>query len=175
MFPPSGGGPPLSPSDVLRNPANWSEISRAEAVAAAGSGRVVVVGAAGRPEWFDANHPLFRGAGSYSMRAVRYYRYQERTRTQVAPLGVGQASPKSEDTPLPQKTTPVRPKTWVEIELVTEEGVPVPNERYTVKVPDGTTQSGTTDRRGQARIDGIDPGACEISFPGIDGRAWREG
>ena len=178
MFRPSDGSPPLSPSDVLRNPSNWIEISRGDAVAAAGSRRVVVVsdsGSAGRAEWFDLSHPLFRAMGPQSLRGVRYYRYRDRAQPHGV-LAHGVQTGAAESPPPPaEKKTPVREKTWIELELLTEEGVPVPHERYLVKVPDGTTQSGSTDKKGRARIDGIDPGGCEISFPEIDARAWREG
>jgi hypothetical protein len=175
MFRPSDGRPPLSPSDVLRNPTNWQEISRNEAVAAAGTGQVVVVnGSAGRSDWFDSNHPLYR-ASPQALRGVRYYRFQDRSPVAHGRLGHGSTTATPEPPPPVAPPPPVKPKTWIEIELLTEAGVPVPNERYAIKIPDGTTQSGRTDRRGQARVDGIDPGACEISFPDIDGRAWREG
>ncbi len=64
-------------------------------------------------------------------------------------------------------------KTWVEIELLYDTGKPVPNERYVIKVPGGATESGTTDENGRARITGIDPGTCDISFPDIDAREWK--
>jgi hypothetical protein len=64
-------------------------------------------------------------------------------------------------------------KTWIEIELLDNEDKPVPNERYLIKVPGGTTETGTLDANGRARITGLDPGMCDISFPDIDLREWR--
>ncbi len=32
---------------------------------------------------------------------------------------------------------------------------------------------GYLDSNGRARIDGIDPGVCEVSFPDIDANEWR--
>ncbi len=65
-------------------------------------------------------------------------------------------------------------KTWVEIELLDKQGQPVPNEPYRIELPDGTASEGSTDDRGRARVDGIDPGNCKISFPSLDQSSWRK-
>ena len=63
---------------------------------------------------------------------------------------------------------------WIEIELVDEDGAPVPGEEYEIKMPDGETMaSGTLDEKGKARIEGLDPGECEITFPKRDKEEWR--
>ena len=62
---------------------------------------------------------------------------------------------------------------WVEIELVDEQGKPVPNENYEVRLADGTLFRGALDGNGQARIEGIDPGTCQITFPKLDGKSWH--
>jgi hypothetical protein len=64
-------------------------------------------------------------------------------------------------------------KTWVEIVLLDAAGNPVPNEKYSIKVPGGVTVTGTLDHKGRAKITGIDPGMCDISFPDIDRREWK--
>jgi len=65
-------------------------------------------------------------------------------------------------------------KHWIEIELVDEEGNPVPGEEYEIKMPDGeTVDSGTLDEKGKARVEGIDPGTCKITFPKLDKDAWK--
>ena len=64
-------------------------------------------------------------------------------------------------------------KTWVEIELVDDDGKPVANEKYLIKVPGGATESGTLDANGRARVTGLDSGMCDISFPDVDAREWR--
>ena len=63
-------------------------------------------------------------------------------------------------------------KTWIEIELKDDAGLPIPNERYKLKLPDGSTQEGTLDGDGRARVDGIEEGSAQVSFPdlGID---WK--
>jgi len=65
-------------------------------------------------------------------------------------------------------------KHWIEIELVDEDGNPVPGEEYQITLPDGTTvASGTLDGKGKARVDGIDPGTCKVTFPNLDQSAWK--
>lgn len=66
-------------------------------------------------------------------------------------------------------------KSWIEIELVDEENNPVPGEKYKVILPDGkTVAEGTLDEKGFARIEGIDPGTCKITFPNLDKDAWEK-
>jgi len=64
-------------------------------------------------------------------------------------------------------------KTWVAVELVDEEDAPMMFERYTIKLPDGTTQEGRLDGNGRVRFNGIDPGTCEITFPDFHSKEWR--
>jgi type VI secretion system secreted protein VgrG len=66
-------------------------------------------------------------------------------------------------------------KSWIEIEMVDEEDNPVPGEAYKVTLPDGeTVASGTLDDKGFARVEGIDPGSCKITFPELDKEAWEK-
>jgi len=66
-------------------------------------------------------------------------------------------------------------KSWIEIELVDEDDNPIPGERYKVTLPDGkTVAEGTLDENGFARVDGIDPGNCKITFPNLDKDAWEK-
>jgi hypothetical protein len=46
--------------------------------------------------------------------------------------------------------------------------------RYEVKLSDGAVASGTLDEKGLARIEGIPPGNCEVTFPDLDGEAWEK-
>lgn len=64
---------------------------------------------------------------------------------------------------------------WIEIKLVDEKNNPVPGEPYSITLPDGeTVAEGTLDEKGFARIDGIDPGTCQITFPQRDTEAWKK-
>ncbi|MCK4341528.1 MAG: type VI secretion system tip protein VgrG [Phycisphaerae bacterium] len=63
---------------------------------------------------------------------------------------------------------------WIEIELVDEDGQPVPGERYEITMPDGETiKKGTTSNKGQAHVSVPEPGTCQISFPALDAEAWE--
>jgi type VI secretion system secreted protein VgrG len=62
---------------------------------------------------------------------------------------------------------------WIEIELVDGEGKPMAGEKYEVKLPDGSVASGTLDEKGYARVDGVDPGKCQVTFPDADQESWK--
>ena len=63
-------------------------------------------------------------------------------------------------------------KHWIEISLVDERGHPVPGHAYKIRLPDGTVKTGYLDSRGLARVDGIDPGTCKVTFPELDKTTW---
>ena len=64
---------------------------------------------------------------------------------------------------------------WVELEMLDEDDAPVSGARYEVKLPDGSVATGTLDGDGKARIDGIEPGNCEITFPDFDKESVDKG
>ena len=58
--------------------------------------------------------------------------------------------------------------------MVDEDGNPVPGEPYRITLPDGTTVAdGTLNEKGWARVDNIDPGTCQVTFPKLDKDAWE--
>jgi type VI secretion system secreted protein VgrG len=62
---------------------------------------------------------------------------------------------------------------WIEIELVDEDGNSLAGEPYRITLPNGTTvASGTLDNKGWARVDHIDAGTCQVTFPNLDKDAW---
>lgn len=79
-------------------------------------------------------------------------------------------SPEHKPADNPDKTS------WIELQLVYESnGLPVAGAAYKVTLPDGTTvASGSTDDKGQGRVDHIDPGSCQISFTELDKEAWSD-
>jgi uncharacterized Zn-binding protein involved in type VI secretion len=89
--------------------------------------------------------------------------------------GAQNASPfvQTDGTDAPATVSPGK-KSWVEIAMVDTEGNPVPFESYRVQLPDGSTVEGALDEKGQARIEGIDPGNCEITFPDLDRELWEK-
>ena len=62
---------------------------------------------------------------------------------------------------------------WVEIELVGEDGNPIPGETYRITLPDNSVVEGSLDEKGAARINNIAPGTCKVSFPKLDKDAWE--
>lgn len=72
----------------------------------------------------------------------------------------------------PLRPQPQAPKTFIEIVLLDADGKPVAGEAFQITLPDGRIQNGNLDRAGFARVDGIDPGVCDVRFPNIDGLEW---
>jgi type VI secretion system secreted protein VgrG len=64
-------------------------------------------------------------------------------------------------------------KHYIEIELMDENAKPAAGVAYRVTCPDGAVAEGTLDEKGFARVDGIDPGSCKVTFPDLDKEAWE--
>jgi type VI secretion system secreted protein VgrG len=100
----------------------------------------------------------------------------------VAPLAAAVASdagPGKDQSAQEQRHKPSQEdkakKSWIEIELVDEDNKPVPGEKYKVTLPDGkTVAQGTLDQNGYARVNGVDPGTCKVTFPDLDKDAWEK-
>jgi hypothetical protein len=72
----------------------------------------------------------------------------------------------------------VEQKTWIEIVLLDDDDPPQPMAfaTYRIELPNGSPREGVLDANGRARIDGIDPGECLVTFPDLDTEAWyRDG
>lgn len=55
-------------------------------------------------------------------------------------------------------------KDWIEVELQDEEGNPMANEPFELHLPDGSTEKGTLDEKGFARVESVPPGSVEVVF-----------
>jgi type VI secretion system secreted protein VgrG len=67
-------------------------------------------------------------------------------------------------------------KHYIAIQLHDDENLPVAGEPYEIILPDGSTvASGTTDEKGKARVDNIDPGQCRVRFPRRDKTVVKPG
>jgi phage baseplate assembly protein gpV len=64
---------------------------------------------------------------------------------------------------------------WIALELVDNDGKPVPMIRYKVTGPDGAEQTGLTDSDGKARVEGLTPGDCTVTFPDLHAGEWGRG
>jgi len=69
---------------------------------------------------------------------------------------------------------PAKELTYVAIEMVDEDGKPVSGVRYRITLPGGVVREGRLGATGYARLDGVDPGSCKISFPDLDGSSWSK-
>ncbi len=123
---------------------------------AAGSGQAVTLAAPEAP--VDANTATPGQDTTYSATAVEMAALQP-PETGFAP------------TEVPPEEEPVT--SWVEIEMVDEEGQPYPNEKYEITFPDGTVRRGRLDRNGQARIGLKEPTEVQVTFPNLDTDAWE--
>jgi hypothetical protein len=65
--------------------------------------------------------------------------------------------------------------TWIEIVLVDPDGKPAAGERYKLTLPDGTVQWGNLDSQGKARVERLQPGNCQVTFPDRDQEVWDVG
>ncbi|WP_437934761.1 type VI secretion system Vgr family protein [Sorangium sp. So ce341] len=81
--------------------------------------------------------------------------------------------PQPPPAPPPPQPPPATEKTWVKIKAVDPDKKPVPNVAYQMKVPDGSQRQGTVDKDGEAKIEGIDPGQCELTLPDLDAGDWQ--
>ena len=88
------------------------------------------------------------------------------------------AEPKvSEDQPA--APAPAFALTWIEIELLDSNSVPVAGARYTITLPDFSDRKGTLGDDGRARLDDIEAGICGVVFHDYAAEDWgaqgREG
>ncbi|SMC20413.1 hypothetical protein SAMN02745857_00942 [Andreprevotia lacus DSM 23236] len=67
---------------------------------------------------------------------------------------------------------PAAEKTWIEIQLVGEDDQPIAGEEYEITLSNGLKFSGTLNAEGMARLEGLDPDTCQVTFPKLDKAAW---
>jgi hypothetical protein len=67
---------------------------------------------------------------------------------------------------------PPKKADWIEINLRDALGQPIPQERYRIKLPDGSIQEGALDVFGHAEFYDINSGNCEVSFPDREDDEW---
>lgn len=87
--------------------------------------------------------------------------------------GVAAEPPVGEFTPV--EVTPPEPVTtsWIELEMVDEEGQPWSGEYYEVTLTDGKVLKGRLNKLGQARVGLPRNEAVQVSFPNLDTEAWE--
>jgi len=75
--------------------------------------------------------------------------------------------------PVPDDPKKEDPESYVNIRLVGEDGNAIPNERYKITLPDGTSREGRLDSGGSATVRGRFAGQCKVTFPDLDASAWE--
>jgi hypothetical protein len=96
-------------------------------------------------------------------------------RTPLADEWARRAAAKSEDLIVLGEPEPEPETTWIEIELIDADGAPAVNERYKLTLPDGSTHWGRLDSKGRARVERLQPGNCQVTFPDRDEQVWDVG
>ena len=64
---------------------------------------------------------------------------------------------------------------WIALEVVDDQGKPIPSLRYEMITPDGRRLTGTVGADGKARIEAIKKGTCKIEFPELPDDSWKPG
>lgn len=94
--------------------------------------------------------------------------------TLAAASSAGAAAAGPAAAPAPAHEPDPAKKSWIAIVLKDEEGTPQGGTRYRITLPDGTIAEGTLDAKGEARVEGFDPGNCKVTFPDLDQKTWKE-
>jgi len=92
---------------------------------------------------------------------------------QVAAAASAAAAANAEGAGARRVTDDSKKKTWVEVELLDYNCRPVKGAKVEITLPDGSTTRAVLSSEGTLKVNGIDPGACTVTFPDIDGREWK--
>ena len=69
-----------------------------------------------------------------------------------------------------KQSEPIKEDSYIEIELVDEDGNGISNEPYEILTPDRKVIKGQLDANGYAKIEGVRKGRCKVRYPKIDHR-----
>jgi phage baseplate assembly protein gpV len=67
---------------------------------------------------------------------------------------------------------PDGPTSFVELAVVDQDDQPYSGLRYRITAADGTVHDGRLDDQGKARVEGIAPGTCQVTFPDLADDDW---
>ncbi|UJR83921.1 hypothetical protein [Sandaracinus amylolyticus] len=119
-----------------------------------------IAGYAGASQYDDADvKRLVRSeVGSLAGRLALARRVQPRIVIVAGPRG-----------PSEPAAVPEPELTWLDLELLDEEGEPIADARYEVTLPSGEVRSGTLGSNGRARVDtGTERGTAHVVFPDLE-------
>ena len=71
----------------------------------------------------------------------------------------------------PSQMVPREEKSWIEIELVDEDGEPYVGD-VELTLADGKKVRASSNAKGLLRLDGIKPGSCQVTLPDLDASSW---
>lgn len=96
----------------------------------------------------------------------------------IPPSNQSDAPPPIEDAVPPEQNPTGVPKQkekdhWIVVELVGENGEPIPSELCRVTTPDGDVIERETDIQGKVEVRQISAGDCMVEFPELDKDAWE--
>lgn len=72
----------------------------------------------------------------------------------------------------PRPKPSAKTKTWIELSLVAKGGGPIAHEPFRMILSDGSALPGSLDERGFARVENLEDGVCDITFPRIHAPEW---
>jgi len=90
-----------------------------------------------------------------------------------APGQVSTATFEKQERVIPNWTPDESKSSWIEVELVDENGKGIAGEPFEIETSDGRLCAGTLDHKGFKRVEHIEPGSCKITFPRLDKEAWE--
>lgn len=133
----------------------------------------------------DLGHRTVRGldlAGLAERAADRFAGLPALIEHVVPPISGRKAPPAPPPEPVPNAVprqdnptgVPVVEKDhWIVVELLGENGEPIPGELCRITLPDGDIIERHTDSRGRVEEYGITAGDCIVEFPELDQDAWE--
>lgn len=83
----------------------------------------------------------------------------------------GVEAPPADEEPAPERAAePVL--TWIEVQLIGDDDLPVAGERYRLTLASGRVIEGTLNSEGLVRLEQMLPGTYDLTFPRLDREAW---
>jgi type VI secretion system secreted protein VgrG len=98
----------------------------------------------------------------------------EKIKAEQRKTGAGKYGKEKVPAHKPPKQPDKEKASWIEIELMDENGKPVAGQGYRITLPDGSVATGTLDPDGFARVQGFESGSCKVTFPDLDQREWKK-
>lgn len=62
--------------------------------------------------------------------------------------------------------------TWIEVQVVDDDDVPVAGLDYEIELSDGRVRRGRTSEHGILRYEGMPPGSCKVKLLGVEAKGW---